>query len=84
MVVYLTDAWGREEFRGITDDGDRARAIAEEYLSSGRVTSARIERARPVLDLPGLTESYQRTGTGWTAVHHDGEVMWTELAAGAA
>jgi hypothetical protein len=80
VIVWLWDAPGPDRTgRGITDDGARARHAAEGCIRSGQATAARVERAVTVLGIHTLATGYQRTGDGWSARQHDGQITWTPL-----
>lgn len=81
MIAYLVDACDPGAFSGITDNGTRAREMAEDFLMEGHATRARVELARSALAVPGLNESYQRIGEGWTAIRTGRQVSWTLLTA---
>ncbi len=76
MIMFLWDACGAGQFRGVTDDKAKAQHAAEACITSGLACSARVEMARAVLGVHSLTTGYYRTGRGWAAEHRDGRVTW--------
>lgn len=80
VIVWLWQANGPGQFRGVSDDDYAARHAAAECLTSGRADTATVEAASLVLGVSSLTDCYRRTGTGWTAHRSGREVCWVPLA----
>jgi hypothetical protein len=80
VIVYLWDACGPGQFRGVTDDEARARQAAEACLASGRASGAQVELAHLVTGFAALTSHYQRTGEGWRTRDADGRVTWVPFS----
>jgi hypothetical protein len=78
MIVWL---WESSGARGVTDNDTRAREVAEAFMRSSGAKTARVERARMVLDYGWMTSGYLRSGCGWSAEHHAGVIKWVALTA---
>lgn len=81
MIVFLWDSYGPGRFHGVTDDKERALQRAEDCITSGAASGARVEVAQLVTSFAALTTQYRRTGDGWTAQrpHRDDVVIWMRL-----
>jgi len=75
VIVWLWQASGPGQFRGITDDETKARRAAESCITRGLAAAARVESARFVMNA-GLHASYQRTGSAWAARASGHRVRW--------
>lgn len=81
MIVWLWQASGRGQFRGITSDRDAARRAAAACITSGAARTATVEAACLVIGTSLLADCYRPTGTGWTARRSGAGVRWTALPA---
>jgi hypothetical protein len=72
MRVWL---WSAGNWRGVTDDEDRAKLAAQASLRDGG--TAIVELAIAALGGRELSARYIRTGTGWTARATAGHVTWS-------
>ena len=82
MIVWLWSANGPGEFSGVTGDDHAARLAVAQCITSGHADRATVEAASLVLGAPSLTDTYRKTGTGWTARRSGrGGVCWVPLAA---
>jgi hypothetical protein len=72
MRVWL---WSAGNWRGVTDDEDRAKLAAQASLRDGGTAS--VELAIAALGGRELSARYIRTGCGWTARATAGHVTWS-------
>lgn len=80
MRVWLWDAGDR---LGVTDDEERARAVAASCIPSAG--TARVELARLVtITADGFQPAYQRSGIGQAGRRTGNQVTWTPLCREAA
>ena len=79
MIVWLWQASGPGQFRGITGDRDAARRAAAGCITSGAAETAVVEAASLVIGAASLTDCYRPTGTGWTARRSGTGVRWAAL-----
>jgi hypothetical protein len=82
MIVWLWDAGGSGQFRGVAGDDHAARRAAAQCITSGAAETATVEAASLMIGLSSLTDCYHRTGTGWTARRSGAGVGWAALTAG--
>jgi hypothetical protein len=86
VIVYLWTTVAREtpvpySSLGVSDNDERARTAAEQYLRSGQAEQAFVEAARTAMAVHSLTPCYLRTGLGWRATADPaGEVTWAMYA----
>ena len=81
MIVWLWDARGPvRRGLGVSDDQAGARRAAEECLTSGQASAARVEEALALLGIGTLTSHYRRTGRGWQARRADHGIRWEPLS----
>jgi hypothetical protein len=81
VIVWLWEASGPGQFRGINGDDHAARRAAAGYIISGAAQTATVEAASLMIGVSSLTDCYHRTGTGWTARRSDAGVRWAALTA---
>jgi hypothetical protein len=84
VIVWLWEASGPWQFRGITGDDRAARRAVAQCLTSGQAEMAIVEAASLMIGVSSLADCYRRTGTGWTARRAGARVCWAALAAGQA
>ena len=81
MIVWLTDTTGPGMVAGVTDSEAKALRDAEELLTEGRASTARVEFAFMQAGGSWLSDGYRRTGNGWTASRSDdGTVRWARFS----
>jgi hypothetical protein len=81
VIVWLWEASGPGQFRGITGDDHAARRAAACCITSGAAQTATVEAASVMIGVSSLTDCYHRTGTGWTARRSDAGIRWDALTA---
>jgi hypothetical protein len=84
MIVWLWSASGPGNYSGVTGDDQAARNAASECIVNGHAKTATVEQASLALGVSSLTDTYQRTGTGWTGRRSDRGIRWTRLTRRAA
>ena len=81
MIVWLWQASGPGQFRGVNGDRDAARRAAAGCITSGAAQTATVEAACLVIGTSSLADCYRPTGTGWTARRSGAGVRWAALTA---
>lgn len=81
MIVWLWQASGPGQFRGVSGDREAARRAAADCITSGQAQTATVEAASFMLGASSLTDCYIPTGTGWTARRSGTGVRWAALPA---
>jgi hypothetical protein len=80
MIVWLLDTQGPRTVAGVTHSEAKAISDAEELLSDGRASTARVEQAYAHMGGLRIHSGYERTGSGQTAARaDDGRVRWTRF-----
>jgi hypothetical protein len=80
MIVWLLDTQGPRTVAGVCDSETKAISDAEELLSDGRASTARVEQAYAHMGGLWIHSGYERTGSGQTAARTDnGQVRWTRF-----
>lgn len=77
MLLWL---WDADRYHGVAGDETRARQAAADCLISGRAHTASVEAASLTLGVSSLTDTYIRSGIGWTGRRSERDVRWTPLA----
>jgi hypothetical protein len=78
MIVWLLDTQGPRAVAGVCDSQTKAISDADELLSDGRASSARVEMAHAHMGGLWIKSGYQRDGSGWAADRaDDGTITWT-------
>jgi len=76
MLLWL---WDAGHCHGVAGDETRARRAAGECLIRGQAQTASVEAASLTLGVSSLTDTYVRSGIGWTGRRSDRGVRWTPL-----
>jgi hypothetical protein len=71
---------GPGDFAGVSENKERAREAAEEYLHSGQASTARVELAWLAIGIARLTASYRRAGIGWDGRRGADGIAWFPFA----
>jgi hypothetical protein len=80
MIVWLLDTQGPRAVAGVCDSETQAISDAEELLSDGRASTARVEQAYAHMGGLWIHSGYERTGSGQTADRaDDGTVTWNRF-----
>ena len=80
MIVWLLDTEGPRAVAGVCDSEAKVISDAEELLSDGRASTARVEQAYAHMGGLWMKSGYERTGSGQTAARtDDGTVRWTRF-----
>lgn len=81
VIVWLWEASGPGQFRGVTGDRDAARRAVVGCITSGAAQTATVQAASLVIGAASLTDCYRPTETGWTARRRGTGVCWSALTA---
>jgi hypothetical protein len=81
VIVWLWQASGPGQFRGVTGNSEAARRAAAQCIASGAAETATVEAAGIMIGVSSLTDCYHRTGTGWTARRSGPHIRWAALTA---
>lgn len=78
MLLWL---WDADRYHGVAGDETRARQAAAKCLISGQAQMATVEAGSLTLSASSMTDTYIRSGIGWTARRTERGVYWTPLVA---